>query len=455
MDPSRALNGYLAASFPRARGDGPSRSGRTWNRSVLPPRSRGWTPRSMSASRLRQASPALAGMDPVSSRTTTVELRFPRARGDGPDRTGRGRLPQKLPPRSRGWTQPTSWQNCASCASPALAGMDPARGVTEQPVHRFPRARGDGPARCPDNAAAALLPPRSRGWTQRATGHRRPASASPALAGMDPDDRFRDRAGTGFPRARGDGPSTHTPSASTWRLPPRSRGWTRSMTLRTSCPTASPALAGMDLPPIMIPNACDSFPRARGDGPASPSSSSYKTRLPPRSRGWTFFQRASFGRNIASPALAGMDRLRLRPANSATGFPRARGDGPHDWDQIRGHHVLPLRSRGWTLPAVFVARPFDASPALAVMDPHQRRRDAGRPRFPRARGDGPVVPHRQDLVRELPPRSRGWTLLNPPDRRPRLASPALAGMDLTNGRTGRRFMCFPRARGDGPPCPSG
>jgi len=49
-----------------------------------------------------------------------------------------------------------------------------------------------------------------------------------------------------------------------------------------------------------------------------------------------------------------------------------------------------------------------------------------------------------------PPRTRGWTHGLLPQHRPRLGSPAHAGMDLSSPRSAAERLRLPRARGDGP-----
>ncbi len=94
----------LRPSFPRARGDGPEVSILIDGRPVLPPRPRGWTCSYSMLPLFAQASPAPAGMDPVCFQPIIHEMGFPRARGDGPSRTTSCSPRRLLPPRPRGWT---------------------------------------------------------------------------------------------------------------------------------------------------------------------------------------------------------------------------------------------------------------------------------------------------------------------------------------------------------------
>jgi hypothetical protein len=180
-----------------------------------------------------------------------------------------------VPPRSRGCTPEAAQRpfRTTDHGSPALAGMHPRRGgcIHECPgspalagmhppvlvdalnIAWFPRARGDAPCgramtsrlrrvprarctRCGHSAITAKVPPRSRGCTR----------VGPCKSALD---------GRWFPRARGDAPIASTCAASTTsspaargdaptrvgdalrprRVPPRSRGCTRS-SIDARCP---------------------------------------------------------------------------------------------------------------------------------------------------------------------------------------------------------------------------
>ena len=293
MDPRSKRSSARRPSFPRARGDGPATATSRRPKSLLPPRSRGWTHPALAVGVFDAASPALAGMDLSSVPSVVFSASFPRARGDGPMADGVALFHAKLPPRSRGWTLIEADQIPADTASPALAGMDPTRSRLPTSTASFPRARGDGPDKPIDQPLVQLLPPRSRGWTHIRKNRPIPDHASPALAGMDlqpclvADSRLR------FPRARGDGPVRAGYFTPTKRLPPRSRGWTRPRRLLHADEAASPALAGMDPAPPTGSHCSPGFPRARGDGPAWQRTVEDARKLPPRSRGWTVGSDAS------------------------------------------------------------------------------------------------------------------------------------------------------------------
>ena len=152
---------------------------------------------------------------------------------------------------------------------------------------RFPRARGDRPLWHINRSPCFKLPPRSRGSTVVPGDDITGEEASPALAGIDLRLLTHLTPLTGFPRARGDRPSGIARGPLYRGLPPRSRGSTREILRRPRCASASPALAGIDPPRALPASLPAGFPRARGDRPVHDQDHHRQVRLPPRSRGST------------------------------------------------------------------------------------------------------------------------------------------------------------------------
>ena len=143
------------------------------------------------------------------------------------------------------------------------------------------------------------------------------------------------------------------------------------------------------------------------------------------------------GRDVAedaSPAHAGMDRTQAaRPSQSAR-FPRTRGDGPILSVGYGFQHLLPPHTRGWTASLCHDGKPFFASPAHAGMDPAVYGARDYRECFPRTRGDGPDSRTPLDKPHTLPPHTRGWTQHIGGFAEITCASPAHAGMDRDGGK---------------------
>ena len=191
---------------------------------------------------------------------------------------------------------------------------------------------------------------------------------------MDPIRITDTRRALGFPRRRGDGP--HRPRRlRPWRtFPPQARGWTCRLVRCKGGVEVSPAGAGMDLQWPLASGYSGGFPRRRGDGPCRPEPWRQWRPFPPQARGWTlrFWQLTDF--NAVSPAGAGMDPRGPVQQGLLTRFPRRRGDGP----------ILCL-----------------AADLLAEFPP-QARSSASQPTssqsFPRRRGDGPQTSPTRDHV---------------------------------------------------------
>ena len=114
---------------------------------------------------LKRVSPAGAGMDRPEGQESEGEDRFPRRRGDGPP-SGAGRISiSSFPPQARGWTR--TIDSCAQAikVSPAGAGMDLREAAVVSVELRFPRRRGDGPFYAMVRINTAGFPPQARGWT--------------------------------------------------------------------------------------------------------------------------------------------------------------------------------------------------------------------------------------------------------------------------------------------------
>ena len=328
--------------------------------------------------------------------------------------------------------------------------MDPPAPPTSTAPGSFPRTRGDGPCVAVVARPPTRFPPHSRGWTPRAAPGDGNPHVSPALAGMDLTEIPAGPQLRRFPRTRGDGPRNRHHAARRTRFPPHSRGWTLCRRPRAGNRAVSPALAGMD-PFRAGPGArFPGFPRTRGDGPCSAPERRIVSWFPPHSRGWTRKSGPSPCSLTVSPALAGMDPCTTRSAVSRLRFPRTRGDGPLLGPDPEDPGVFPPHSRGWTVLDAVREAAHRVSPALAGMD-HLlivgSRTSAG---FPRTRGDGPVTAIIIFASALFPPHSRGWTHPDDLRRHHRGVSPALAGMDPSPTPTPPCSSSFPRTRGDGP-----
>ncbi len=252
------------------------------------------------------------------------------------------------------------------------------------------------------------------------------------------------------PRARGDGPGQKYDALEQAECSPRTRGWSPPHRLRPLATLVLPAHAGMVPGGGPAPWSSCCAPRARGDGPRSPS-----TRLPPmtcspRTRGWSHRRRHVERRRQVLPAHAGMVPRSCAAATSRAGAPRARGDGPQTRPPTPTTVQCSPRTRGWSLPAVATGDPLTVLPAHAGMVPAENSSGVPTGSAPRARGDGPsqwaVAYEREGCS----PRTRGWSRTRPVPRPPPPVLPAHAGMVPLRSTSARRADRAPRARGNGP-----
>ena len=226
MDPCVLSPPLPPLSFPRPRGDGPLSSHSPLSGRLFPPPTRGWTRHAVAQDPAGGVSPAHAGMDPRDVEALNGLSGFPRPRGDGPTGSGAHHRCVMFPPPTRGWTQGDSAGLDARQVSPAHAGMDPAGGPPSSAWLRFPRPRGDGPARSRAQTSDPSFPPPTRGWTLRGVTARECRRVSPAHAGMDPPRETLAIIASCFPRPRGDGPILGRRKSSAFTFPPPTRGWT-------------------------------------------------------------------------------------------------------------------------------------------------------------------------------------------------------------------------------------
>ena len=240
------------------------------------------------------------------------------------------------------------------------------------------------------------------------------APVSPAGAGMDPRLWHPRRSCRGFPRRRGDGPRTADIGGAAFRFPPQARGWTEGGGAFLDCDLVSPAGAGMDPRLVPSPGRRSSFPRRRGDGPSEPGRSGHAAEFPPQARGWTVICASLREAISVSPAGAGMDPPSTHPVPRRARFPRRRGDGPafslHRNSRLR----FPPQARGWTGKGRPLGRRVRVSPAGAGMDRRLEGRTGRRRGFPRRRGDGPHDLAGCYPARRFPPQARGWTMCYSP-----------------------------------------
>ena len=209
-----------------------------------------------------------------------------------------------------------------------------------------------------------------------------------------------------------------------------------------------PAHAGMAPSADTTRSAVARAPRARGDGPSISRSPRGRPWCSPRTRGWPHPGIGIVAGKVVLPAHAGMAPPPGSEPGSTLRAPRARGDGP--WAAMWRRRLFSCspRTRGWPpVGALLLAEP-GVLPAHAGMAPAPGRSRRRPLRAPRARGDGPRAASRWSLVTMCSPRTRGWPPGPVPGKQGHDVLPAHAGMILREAAA-RSFCsrCSPRTRG--------
>ena len=389
-------------------------------------------------------------MDPADRCHAPRQRRLPRTRGDGPRPRTCPATAARASPHTRGWTRILHARLERVGGFPAHAGMDPRQARLRRRRPGLPRTRGDGPARVIGLRAADLASPHTRGWTLEILGNQATALGFPAHAGMDPAAGRPARPAAGLPRTRGDGPNDKPAHRCAGAASPHTRGWTRP---RIDCAPGGggfPAHAGMDLLVGFDPDELIGLPRTRGDGPCGRRPGVITARASPHTRGWTLRADSARIRAEGFPAHAGMDPARSAASRRRAGLPRTRGDGPGaDWTRFGRIRASP-HTRGWTLDKPVLLTSAEGFPAHAGMDPAAGRPARTAAGLPRTRGDGPLAGVPADRVLRASPHTRGWTRVVRRPGRGRTGFPAHAGMDPQHGEITLNCKWLPRTRGDGP-----
>ncbi len=437
-------------SFPRPRGDGPTTPNAPTAAAKFSPPTRGWPARRMSGNTLVWVFPAHAGMARPTHVREYARLSFPRPRGDGPPSGRISEITGKFSPPTRGWPEVAAEWACNHAVFPAHAGM--ARGSVAVGIRTtgFPRPRGDGPPSDLHKRHGCAFSPPTRGWPVEVTRNRAPWIVFPAHAGMARLEGNETPTHWSFPRPRGDGPIAGILNGTPAAFSPPTRGWPGSRSIGIDLVNVFPAHAGMARTLVSSSLLPRSFPRPRGDGPLTPPVPESRPVFSPPTRGWPAPPRRDPYRPSVFPAHAGMARPARPHGSPLNSFPRPRGDGPlPDPPPIPEYQFSPP-TRGW--PAGVDAprqrsRVFPAHAGMArITKPHPPHAMS----FPRPRGDGPPEQRGGKTIDGFSPPTRGWPGVGILKCKFHRVFPAHAGMARGRRPDSNRTVRFPRPRGDGP-----
>ena len=251
--------------FPRIRGDVPPAVRAPTAVTTFSPHTRGCSAATLALHGLDSVFPAYAGMFRKDSMGDTIEVCFPRIRGDVPFLLFNAIMQQKFSPHTRGCSTVNAVAVTAVRVFPAYAGMF-RRQLTDQCVpFGFPRIRGDVPTLLGTQRDQVVFSPHTRGCSVPSADCGFLLPVFPAYAGM-----FRVRNSPlsrlmSFPRIRGDVPLHR---------------W-----LRYQTPSVFPAYAGMFLRPTRRRTPKNRFPRIRGDVPLAREVAELQQTFSPHTRG--------------------------------------------------------------------------------------------------------------------------------------------------------------------------
>ena len=141
-----------------------------------------------------------------------------------------------------------------------------------QPFVRFPHARGDGPQAAADAGYQKAFSPRPWEWSTALRCRISPERVFPTPVGMVRILSSSEPEMQRFPHARGDGPNLRGNWAAFKQFSPRPWGWSISTANRTPHCRVFPTPVGMVRKSNILSFFPLRFPHARGDGPVSGSS---------------------------------------------------------------------------------------------------------------------------------------------------------------------------------------
>jgi len=377
---------------------------------------------------------------------SSVLCQFLPARVDVPNRPGTSASTRAVPPRA--WIFPgeaeprlvASWflraRGC-SCPTTALlffehgssprAWMFPKTDYPHRDQRGFLPARVDVPARSHRPRQPLRVPPRARGCSHIPIGGGKVGGGSSPRAGMF---RARQRPGAApirFLPARGDVPQEMGSLRYRPEVPPRARGCSAEITVRSSGWKGSSPRARMFPSRIIGRRFRLGFLPARGDVPSKSCRCPCPDSVPPRARGCSCWPSGEDPHGLGSSPRAWMFRYRrgnqegfawFLPARVDVPlvvhirellfrFLLARVDVPSSGSWLSVGSWVPPRARGCSAaPAMMSCNALGSSPR-AWMFRSSRPGASSSARFLPARVDVPQRSTASTLESEVPPRARG------------------------------------------------
>ena len=171
----------------------------------------------------------------------------------------------------------------------------------------------------------------------------------------------------GFPRVRGDVPTSGFLTPTRRRFSPRARGCSAARSPRGRNCSVFPACAGMFRRDGVMLGTFSCFPRVRGDVPYIKIVGPILIPFSPRARGCSSDYLPLLNSPAVFPACAGMFRRAAQSCNFCQRFPRVRGDVPSNPTQRETHHTFSPRARGCSVVGLLAMDILGVFPACAGM----------------------------------------------------------------------------------------
>ena len=202
--PALLLALSVSLRFPRVCGDVPSGSSLQSGAVKFSPRMRGCSQLHRPIPRSHHVFPAYAGMFPRLSFKPIWVGSFPRIRGDVPTRGFTEAARAAFSPHTRGCSEEDLEQAQCHLVFPAYARMFPTWATTTGTWKGFPRIRGDVPLQLPGQGAVLPFSPHTRGYSCECSTSGAGGAVFPACAGMFLVATAVTTLRQCFPRVRGD-----------------------------------------------------------------------------------------------------------------------------------------------------------------------------------------------------------------------------------------------------------
>ena len=216
--------------------------------------------------------------------------------------------PRRFSPHTRGCSDSLQIVGTQPLVFPAYAGMFLSYPWIYASIRGFPRIRGDVPSTGLRVFSRIPFSPHTRGCSANQPAYRFGSGVFPAYAGMFPGLLRCGGKYPGFPRIRGDVPNRMGASSPAPSFSPHTRGCSALDKARLEANKVFPAYAGMFRIKPSRARWCICFPRIRGDVPGSHKRHGCTRSFSPHTRGCSGRSRKESGRRTVFPAYAGMFR---------------------------------------------------------------------------------------------------------------------------------------------------